>query len=156
MTLKLMHRWRLVYTWTSLLFLSLMMLPSCNATMGVAHTTPNRESTSHTNVSGWQNPHPESMLQGPSDTNSTAIHYFGSKVDNVPSPKKKQRLQWRDIVSLMLTDIYLCELSSWLPKDTCGNALMILVISWSFINNSGYLLPWTMVIVILIINRRLW
>ena len=32
------------------------------------------ETTSHTNETGWQNPHPKSMLQG-----STAIHYYGSK-----------------------------------------------------------------------------
>ena len=28
--------------------------------------------------------------------------------------------------TLLLTDIYTYELLSWLPKDTCGNVLMIL------------------------------
>ena len=78
------------------------------------------------------------------------------KVDDGPSPKKKQLLQWRDIVSLMLEEIYTCELLSWSPKDTCGNLIMILVTSGSFIDNSGHSLTWTFIMVTLIINRHLW
>ena len=38
------------------------------------------------------------MIQGSSDVNSTAIYFYGSEVEDDPSPEKKQRLQWRDIV----------------------------------------------------------
>ena len=74
-----------VYTWTSLLFLqpddvTIMQCHygCCTYNVLTISYLYGCESTSLTNVSGWQTAHPESMLQGPADTNSTAIHYYNS------------------------------------------------------------------------------
>ena len=85
MTLKVMLRWRLrIYMnftflgawWCYHHAMPLWVLHIQRPTISYLYGC---ESTSHTNASGWQNPHPESMLQGPSDTNSTAIHYYDSE-----------------------------------------------------------------------------
>lgn len=166
MTLKVMLRWRLhIYkNFTSFLAawwcyhhaMPLWVLHIQRPTISYIYGC---ESTSHTNVSGWQNPHPESMLQGSSDANSTTIHYYGSESRRWTLTQEETTTTVKRHCSLMLTDMYTWELLSWSPnvlswspKDTCENMLMILVTSWSFIDNSSHLLTWIFIIVTLIVT----
>ena len=158
MTLKVMLRWRLrIYmNFTSVLAawwcyhhaIPLWVLHIQHPTISYLYGC---ESTSHTDVSGWQNPHPESLLHGSSDSNSTAINYYGSV------SRRRTLIREETTVSVKRH----CFINVY--RRLCLQTFILVTkrhlwkyVTYWLIDNPGHLLTWTFIMVTLIMNIHLW